>query len=97
MNRRLLVWLLGGVLFVGTASALIATAEQAKGPVLIAGDQPVTEEQVRQKLESEGYTNIQILRQGRYFEAIGSKNGNTGKMLVDSQTGRLQADDDDDD
>ena len=97
MNRRLLVWLLGGVLFVGTAGALIATAEQAKGPVFIAGDQPVTEEQVRQKLESEGYSNIQILRHGRYFEAIGSKNGNTGKMLVDSQTGRLQADDDDDD
>jgi hypothetical protein len=97
MNRRLLAWLFGGVLFVGTAGALIATAEQVKGPVFIAGDQPVSEEQVRQKLQSEGYSNIQILRQGRYFEAIGSKDGNTGKILVDSQTGRLQADDDDDD
>jgi hypothetical protein len=81
---------------VGAMGVLIATAEQSKSPVFIAGDQPVTEDQVRQKLQSEGYSNVQIVRQGQYFEAMGSKDGQTGKVTVDSQTGRLRDDDDDD-
>src|SRR6516162_6785475 len=99
MNRRLLVWIIGGVLVVGAAGVLIATAEESggPGPVFIAGDQPVTEEQVRQKLQSEGYSNVQIVRQGRYFDATGSKDGTTGRIAVDSQTGRIRADDDDED
>ena len=97
MNRRLLIWGIGGALLVGATGVLIATAEQSKGPVFIAGDQPVTEDQVRQRLQSEGYSNVQIVRQGRYFETMGSKNGQTGRITVDSQTGRLRADDDDDD
>jgi hypothetical protein len=101
MNRRLLVWIIGGVLVVGAAGVLIATAEESggPGPVFIAGDQPVTEEQVRQKLQSEGYSNVQIVRQGRYFEAIGSKDGQTGRIRVNAQTGRLgggRGEDDDD-
>jgi hypothetical protein len=56
----------------------------------------VTEDQVRQRLQSEGYSNVQIVRQGRYFEAMGSKDGQTGRITVDSQTGRLRDDDDDD-
>ena len=97
MNRRLLIWGIGGALLVGATGVLIATAEQSKGPVFIAGNQPVTEDQVRQRLQSEGYSNVQIVHQGRYFEAMGSKDGQTGRITVDSQTGRLRADDDDDD
>jgi hypothetical protein len=99
MNRRLLVSLIGGTALVAATGALIAMAEQSKGPVFIAGDQPVTEDQILQKLQSEGYSNIQIARQGRFFEAMGSKDGKTGKIRVDAQTGRLanDADDDDDD
>jgi hypothetical protein len=96
MNRRLLIWAIAGILFVGAMGVLIATAEQSKGPLFIAGNQPVTEEQVRQKLQSEGYSNVQIVRQGQYFEAMGSKDGQTGRVIVDSQTGRLRDDDDDD-
>jgi hypothetical protein len=70
-------------------------AEQ--GPVFIAGDQPVTEDQVRQKLQSDGWSNVQIVRDGQYFEAIGSKDGQTTKVAVDTQTGRLRAADEDDD
>jgi hypothetical protein len=39
---------------------MIAMAEQPKGPTLIAGEQPVTEEQVRQKLESSGWSDARI-------------------------------------
>ena len=90
--NRLIIWVLGGVLL--AAGFMIANAQQ---PVLIAGDQPVTAEQVREKLQSEGWSNIIVLRNGRYLEATGSLNGHAGKMAVDSQTGRLRADDDDDD
>src|SRR5437773_9691954 len=97
MNRRLLIWAIGGVLLVGATGVLIATAEQSKGPVFIAGDQPVTEDQVRQKLQSDGWSNVQIVREGRYIEAIGAKNGQTSKVVVNAQNGRLRAGDDDDD
>jgi hypothetical protein len=96
MKRRVVVALIGGTALMGATGVLIATA-QPKGAVFIAGDQPVTEAQVREKLQSQGYSNIQIVRQGRFFEAIGSKDGTTGKVVVDARTGRLADDDDDDD
>jgi hypothetical protein len=96
MHRR---WILagGGLLLLGIAGVAVVTAEPSKGPAFIAGDQPVTEDQVRQKLQSDGWSNVQIVRDGQYFEAIGSKDGQTTKVAVNSQTGRLRAVDDDDD
>jgi hypothetical protein len=88
--------LTGGAAVLAATGVLIATA-QPRGAVFIAGDQPVTETQVREKLLSEGYSNVQIVRQGRFFEALGSKDGKTGKILVNAQTGRLASGDDDDD
>lgn len=97
MNRKLM-WTIGvGGLLVAASGLAIVMAEPTKGPVFIAGDQPVTEDQVRQKLQSDGWTNIQIVRDGRYLEAIASKDGRNSKVEVDSQTGRLRAADDDDD
>ena len=98
MNQKLM-WTIGagGVLLVGVTALVMTMAEPTRGRVLIAGDKPVTEDQVRQKLQSEGWSNIQIAHDGRYLEAIGSKDGQTSRMEVDSQTGRLRADDDDDD
>jgi hypothetical protein len=96
MTRK---WLLagGGLLLLAIAGVAVVTAEPSKGPVFIAGDQPVTEDQVRQKLQSDGWSNVQIVRGGRYLEAIGSKAGQTTKVAVDASTGRLRAGDDDDD
>jgi hypothetical protein len=50
IHEGLLIWVVGVALLVGATGLLIATAEQSKGPVFIAGDQPMTEDQVRQKL-----------------------------------------------
>jgi hypothetical protein len=96
MDRR---WILagGGIFLLGIAGAAMVFAEPSKGPVFIAGDQPVTEDQVRQKLQSDGWSSVQVVRDGRYLEAIGSKDGQTTKVAVDAQTGRLRATDDDDD
>jgi hypothetical protein len=96
MNRRIIAALSGGAVLLMATGLLIATAEP-RGAVFIAGDQPVTEAQVREKLQSQGYTSVQIARQGNYFEAVGSKDGKTGKLVVDARTGRLADDDDDDD
>ena len=96
MNRRVVMALIGGTALVAATGVLIATA-QPRGAVFIAGDQPVTEAQVREKLQSDGYSNIQVIRQGRFFEAMGSKDGKTGKVLVDAQTGRLTDNDGDGD
>jgi hypothetical protein len=95
--NRLIVWVVGGALLAASAGLMIANAQQSSAPVLIAGDQPVTAEQVREKLQSDGWSNVVVSRSGRYIEATGSLNGRAGKMTVDSQTGRLRADDDDDD
>jgi len=98
MNRKSM-WILGtsGAVLAGGIGLAMVMTEPTKGPVFIAGDKPVTEDQVRQKLQSDGWSNIQIARDGRYLDATGSKDGQTSKMEVDSQTGRLRADDDDDD
>jgi hypothetical protein len=94
--NRLMIWVIGGALLVGAAGLMIVAAEDRNGPAFIAGDQPVNENQVREKLQAEGWSNVQIAREGRYFEAIGAKDGETKRTSIDSKTGRLRAVDDGD-
>ena len=74
MNQKL-IWAATGLMLMGITGIVMVTAEPSQSPALIAGDQPVTEDQVRQKLQSDGWSNVQIVREGRYIEAIGAKNG----------------------
>jgi hypothetical protein len=96
--KRLIACMIGvALLLAASVGLMIATAQQAQPPAFIAGDRPVTAEQVREKLQTDGWSNVAISRSGRYIEVTGSVNGETSKMAVDSQTGRLRADNDDDD
>ena len=95
--KRLIACVIGVALLVGSVGLTIANAQQAQAPALIAGDRPVTAEQVLEKLQTDGWSNVVVSRNGRYIEATGSMNGETSKMAVDSQTGRLRANNDDDD
>ena len=95
--NRLITWAVGGTLLVAAAGLMIANAQQSSAPAFMAGDRPVTAEQVQKKLQSDGWSNVVVSRNGRYIEAAGSLNGEAGKMAIDSQTGRLRAADDDDD
>jgi hypothetical protein len=96
--KRLIACVIGvAALLAGSVGLTIANAQQAQAPAFIAGDRPVTAEQVLQKLQTYGWSNVVISRNGRYLEVTGSMNGETSKMAVDSQTGRLRADNDDDD
>lgn len=89
---RFLVWLVLGGLALGVGGVVFAVAEDNGGPVYVTGAQPITEEQLRQRMQSDGYSNIQIVREGRYFYASGSKAGATNSIAVDSETGRLRQD-----
>jgi hypothetical protein len=68
----------------------IAVAEEGLGPAFIKGGGPVTENQVRQEMLAEGYSNPKVVREGKNFEVMGTKDGQTQKLVVDSQTGRLR-------
>jgi hypothetical protein len=95
--KRLIACVIGVALLAASVGPTIANAQQAQAPAFIAGDRPVTAEQVLEKLQTDGWSNVAISRSGRYIEVTGSRNGEVGKMAVDSQTGRLRADNDDDD
>src|SRR5215470_18800661 len=93
-----IIWsLAGGVVLAAAAALVIAAPERDAGPVFIEGSRPVTEDQVRQKLVADGWTNVQVLRRGRIVMAMASKDGRTDAFAVDALTGRLRTDDDDDD
>jgi len=81
------------------AAALVVAAPQRKDPAFefIAGNRPVTEDQVRQKLVSDGWRNVKVVARGRDFMATASKDGRSDAFAVDSLTGRLRGEETDDD
>ena len=84
------------MLLIGGAGVLIARAAQPS-PIFIAGDRPVTAEEVEAKSKSDGWSNIVISSKGKYLQVSGVLDGKAGKIAIDLQTGRLRASDDDDD
>ena len=95
--NRLITWTVGGAVLAAAAGLMIANAQQSSAPAFIAGDHPVTVEQVREKLQSDGWSNVVVSPNGGYIEVTGSLNGQATKIAVDSQTGRLLVAEDDDD
>lgn len=96
MNQVLIMGLIGAFLG-GGLGVLIATADSREGEIFIASNEPITENQVREKLQGDGWQDLQIIDQGRHLEIIGSQNGQLRKLMVDRVTGRLVTADDDDD
>jgi ABC-type phosphate transport system auxiliary subunit len=95
MSYRLLMWVTAAAVLVAIVTVIDLAKEREDGPVFIASNGPLTEDQVRQKLVADGWANVQIRREGRYFQVMGSKDQQTAHLVVDSQTGRLRGDDDD--
>jgi hypothetical protein len=95
--KRAIIWSIAGGILLAAAAFVIAAPERDRGAVFIEGSKPVTEGQVRQKLVSDGWTNVQAVRRGRLVMAMGSKDGRTDAFVVDAFTGRLRGDGDDDD
>ena len=94
--NRIFVGLTAGTLMIASAGLMIAQAAQSSS-VFIAGDRPVSAEEVEAKLKSDGWSNIIISSEGKYLQVSGLLNGKATKIAIDSQTGRLRASDDDGD
>jgi len=95
MSYRMLMWVIAAGVLVAIVTVIDLAKERSDGAVFIAGNGPITEDLVRQKMTADGWTNVQISREGRYFQVMGSKDQETSHLVVDSQTGRLRGDDDD--
>jgi hypothetical protein len=55
--------------------------ERREGPVFIASNGPISEEEFRQKLTTEGWTNVLIKQEGRYYQIVGRKGQQTSQSL----------------
>ena len=84
-------------IFAGLIAGALMIAGAGLSSVFIAGDHPVSAEEVEAKLKSDGWLNIVISSEGKYLQVSGLLNGTPSKIAIDSQTGRLRASDDDGD
>jgi hypothetical protein len=94
---RLLIWSFVGALLGGGLAALIATYDEAEGQMVIAGDLPLSEEQVRGQLAARGWADLTLAHDERYIEVTGNASGRAAHMTVDSLTGKIICDDSDQD
>jgi hypothetical protein len=102
--KKLIVPVVSAAFLIGAAglAQLVAQVQPGAARVFIPGDQPVSEEQVRSKLQSEGWAGVLITREGQYLRATGAVGGKLRTLIVDANTGRLresehdEPDDDDD-
>lgn len=79
--------LLGAAVAVVVAGVILYDHQRRR--VLVPGDQPVSEEQVRAALRSEGYAAVEVTRSGGYFEVTATKDAKHVSLEVDAATGRV--------
>ena len=82
---------------VAAGAASIYSASNPSGDRLIPGSGPITEQQIRDKLTAEGFSNIQITLRGSVFETVATKDGGQAERAIDAQSGIVSQDRDDDD
>lgn len=92
-------WLIlsAAMLMAAGAGALLAFGPATEDRILIAGDRPVTEDEVKERLQSQGWLNVEIHRSGDFLQVRGVKDAQERDVTVDSRTGRFREDDGDDD
>ena len=100
--KKWIVPIVGAAFLVSAAgvATLVAQVQQGATRVFIPGGQPVSEEQVRAKLQSEGWAGVVIRREGQYLRATGAVSGRLRTVVVDATNGQQaenEPDDDDDD
>jgi hypothetical protein len=63
---------------------------------VVPGNRPVTLEEVKQKLEADGWSNVRVMPKGRFIRAIVTRNGKEQTIDVEASSGLLRISDDDD-
>lgn len=94
---KVLMWSLAAAALVSVVTWIDIGRERTQGSDFIASNEPVSEDQIRQKLLSEGWTDLRLTRSGRFVHVVGSKGGQPSWLTVDAQTGRLRTGEDGDD
>ena len=69
-------------------ATLVAQVQQGATHVFIPGDQPVSEEQVLAKLQSDGWARVVITRDGQFLRATGAVGGKLRTVVIDATNGR---------
>ena len=82
---------------VAAGAASIYAAGNSSGARLIPGSGPISEQQIRDKLTAEGFSNIQITLRGSAFKTVAIKDGRQAELTIDAQSGIVSQDRDDDD
>lgn len=95
--NRVLMWGFVGALLGGGLAALIAIYDETEGQMVIAGDLPLTEDQVRSQLTARGWADMTTTHDARYIEISGKALGRPAHMMVDSLTGKIISDNSGDD
>lgn len=87
------------LLMAGSPGVALAAGDMATaGPVTTVQATAMTDAQVQQKLQSEGYTNIQVTKhEGDHIDVKATKNGKAEKLAVNPQTGAVMPETDRDD
>ena len=84
--------------FLAISATSIYAAGDSPNRLLLVPGTPITEQQIRDKLVADGFSNIQITSQGRAFETTATKGGRVLRLAIDADSGMvLEAQDDDDD
>ena len=93
MRKRVQVAVIGALL-IGLFVWGLVVLDQGHWLPFIAGDRPVTEEQIRAQLAADGWSDVDVRSRGDFYDAVGKRNGQVVWMTVDSKTGRRRYDDD---
>lgn len=96
---RTVIWAFAGVAALAAISVYFhEVSDNTDRRDLFASAQPVNEELLRAKLQSDGYDTIQILEDQGRLVATALKDGKKSRFVIDSKTGKddsLFYDDDD--
>ncbi len=87
------------VLLAGSLGVALAAENGTRaGSIMTVQTTPMTDAQIQQKLQSGGYSNVQITGHDKnQIDVTATKDGATQKLTVNSQTGASTADTDKDD
>lgn len=90
--------ILGTIFLAGSSGlALAAGTTATAGSATAAQATMMTDAQVQQKLQSEGYTNVQVTKHDEnHIDVKATKNGKAEKLAVNPQTGAVMPDTDKD-
>jgi hypothetical protein len=94
---RLSASLLGLALLAGSAGMALAAGDWGAGAVTNVQATGMTDAQIQQKLEAQGYSNVRITDHDKdHVDVTASKGGKPVKLAVNPQSGQVTPDTDND-